>query len=294
MEGMGDDIRETVRRRYAEVAEAARRAAADASGGAAGAGCCAGASCCGGPAAPPAAGGPGPLHDGDDVQTLPAGARLASLGCGDPVAFADLRPGEVVLDLGCGGGSDVLLAARRVAPDGMAIGLDITDGMLALAEENRRRAGVGNARFVKGDMAAIPLPDGAVDVVLSNCVVNLAPDKDAVLREVFRVLRPGGRLAVADVVVTGPGGALPPEVRADAEAWAACVGGAMGEDEYRRRLQAAGFTDVSIDVLHEYDPATAGSCCAVDLPPLPAGVRLVSALVRARRPRQGRERRRQG
>jgi len=276
---VSDRLGETVRRRYTEAAERARRAAA---GDAAAAGCCGGTPCCGGPA-PLAGGEAARLYAQDDLAVLPAGARLASLGCADPVALADLSPGEVVLDLGCGGGLDVLLSARRVAPGGMAYGLDATDAMLALAEENRRQAGVANARFLKGDMAAVPLPDRAVDVVISNCVVNLAPDKDAVLREAFRVLRPGGRLALADIVVSGSA-PLPAAVRDDPEAWAACVAGAMSEDEYRRRLAAAGFTDIGVELLHEFVPDAGGACCAAGLPALPPGVRLVSAFVRARRP----------
>ena len=264
-----DSLRETVRARYAAAAQGV------ASG--------AGGSCCG-------SGGNDPitsdLYAGEEVAGLPAAAVVASLGCGNPTALATLVPGETVLDLGSGGGIDVLLSARRVGPTGFAYGLDMTDEMLALAEANREATGATNVRFLKGHIEAIPLPDAAVDVVISNCVINLAADKGQVLREAYRVLRPGGRLAVSDVVVQGT---LPADVRADAEAWTGCVAGALEEQAYRGLLAAAGFADVEIEVTRVYDWAeiearggSAGGCAG----PLPAGEegRLVSAFVRARKP----------
>lgn len=172
---------------------------------------------------------------------LPEAAVLASLGCGNPIALAGLRPGEVVLDLGSGGGIDVLLSAKRVGPTGKAYGLDMTDEMLSLANENKRKAGAANVEFLKGEIEHIPLPDASVDVIISNCVINLSADKDQVLREAFRVLRPGGRLAVADVVTRGE---IRPEIRRSVLAWVGCVAGALDEDEYRGKLAAAGFVDV--------------------------------------------------
>ena len=163
---------------------------------------------------------------------------LASLGCGNPTALAELNPGEVVLDLGSGGGIDVLLSARRVGPTGKAYGLDMTDEMLALAEENKRKAGVENVEFLKGEIEEIPLPDNSVDVIISNCVINLSADKDRVLREAFRVLKPGGRFAVSDIVIRGE---IPPEIRQSVKLWVGCMAGALEENEYRSKLSAAGF-----------------------------------------------------
>jgi SAM-dependent methyltransferase len=194
--------------------------------------------------------------------------RAASLGCGNPLLLAELRPGEVVLDLGSGGGLDVLLAARRVAPGGWAYGVDMTAEMLELANANRARAGIENASFVPGAIEAVPLPDASVDVVISNCVINLAEDKAAVLREAFRVLRPGGRLAVADMVELRP---LPPRVRRSVQAWVGCVAGALPASDYPRLLAAAGFQDVAIEVASVQDvPGARGA--------------IGSAYVRARRP----------
>ncbi|HEY8492125.1 MAG TPA: arsenite methyltransferase, partial [Dehalococcoidia bacterium] len=223
------DIREIVRERYAAEA---RRVTAEG-----------GDACCGSP------GAKGPIsrdiYPRDEVADLPEKAVLASLGCGNPTALAELRPGEVVLDLGSGGGIDVLLSARRVGPSGKAYGLDMTDEMLELARQNQREAGVANAEFLKGHMEEIPLPDGSVDVIISNCVINLSPDKDRVLREAFRVLRPGGRFAVSDIVVQGR---LPEEVRGNMDLWCGCLAGALHEDEYREKLAAAGFRDVEVEV----------------------------------------------
>src|SRR4029078_1310991 len=181
---------------------------------------------------------------------LPAEAVLASLGCGNPTALAELREGEVVLDLGSGGGGDVLLSARRVGPTGKAYGLDMTDEMLALARANQRKAGVENVEFLKGTIEAIPLPDSSVDVIISNCVINLSADKDAVLREAFRVLKPGGRVAVSDVVVRGE---VPDEIRRSRELWVGCLAGALEEQEFAAKLRAAGFADVEIEPWRIYN-----------------------------------------
>jgi len=236
-------------------------------------------------------GGPDPisrdLYGEGGTAGLPAGAVAASFGCGNPTALADLRPGERVLDLGSGGGIDVLLSARRVGPSGIAFGLDMTDGMLALAERNREDAGASNAVFLRGALESIPLPDRSVDAVVSNCVINLSPDKPRALREAFRVLRPGGRLAVADMVFRG----RPPEgIRRDLEAWAGCVAGALEEEEYRALLAAAGFESIGIEAVRVHDgPAGAATgCCGADAGgcggAAPPEARLVSAFVRARRP----------
>jgi len=184
------------------------------------------------------------LYDANQTAELPAEAVQASLGCGNPTALASLKPGETVLDLGSGGGIDVLLSARRVGPTGKAYGLDMTDDMLALARENQRKAGGGNVEFLKGEIEDIPLPDNSVDVVISNCVINLSADKDRVLREAFRVLKPGGRFAVSDVVVRGE---VPAAIRRNMELWAGCVAGALEEDEYKSKLTAAGFEGIEIE-----------------------------------------------
>jgi SAM-dependent methyltransferase len=184
------------------------------------------------------------LYDEAEKSGLPANAVQASLGCGNPTALIELKPGETVLDLGSGGGIDVLLSAKRVGPTGKAYGLDMTDDMLALARENQRQAGVENVEFLKGEMENIPLPDNSVDVVISNCVINLSDDKDRVLREAFRVLKPGGRFAVSDVVVRGE---VPDEVRKSMLLWAGCVAGALEEQEYTSKLAAAGFSGISVE-----------------------------------------------
>jgi SAM-dependent methyltransferase len=247
----------------------------------------------------------GGLYAPDEARTVPIEALQASLGCGNPTALAALQSGETVLDLGSGGGIDVLLSARRVGPAGFAYGLDMTEEMLALAEQNRRTAGVENVAFLKGEIEAIPLPDDAVDVIVSNCVINLAADKGQVLREAFRVLRPGGRFAVSDVVAQGE---LPADLRADMEAWVGCVAGALEEGEYRRLLAESGFGDVAVEVTRVYDPreiaesvgggccGSAGGCCGETSTTdtlwdetayarfAASGGRLVSAFVRARKP----------
>ncbi len=226
------------------------------------------------------------LYGADEAGEVPGDALKASLGCGNPTALARLNPGETVLDLGSGGGIDVLLSARRVGPEGKAYGLDMTDEMLALAEQNRQDAGVTNVEFLKGHIEDIPLPPGTVDVIISNCVINLSADKDRVLREAFRVLKPGGRFAVSDVVVRGE---IPADVRRSMELWVGCVAGALSEDDYRSKLQAAGFTDVEVETTRIYDVQDARVYLAesgvdVDaIAPLVNG-RVTSAFVRARKP----------
>ncbi len=234
---MSTDIKDIVREKYGQ---AALRAA---NGG--------GSSCCG---AAPSDGQccdpiTGNLYDAAQTGELPETAVLASLGCGNPTALAELRPGETVLDLGSGGGIDVLLSARRVGPTGKAYGLDMTDEMLALANENKRKAGAANVEFLKGEIENIPLPDNSVDVIISNCVINLSGNKDRVLREAFRVLKPGGRFAVSDVVTSGE---MLPEIRQSILAWVGCVAGALEENEYRAKLAAAGFENVAIEPTRIY------------------------------------------
>lgn len=190
------------------------------------------------------------LYSSGEKELIPEKAVQASLGCGNPTALADLRPGDTVLDLGSGGGIDVLLSARRVWPTGKAYGLDMTDDMLALARDNQRQAGIENVEFLKGEIENIPLADGSVDVVISNCVINLSADKDRVLREAFRVLKPGGRFAVSDVVVRG---AVPDEVRKSMLLWVGCIAGALDEGEYIAKLATTGFEQVSIEPTREYN-----------------------------------------
>jgi len=253
----GDDksMREAVRERYA--ARALRVVAAPEGG------------CCGGGECDPIS---RDLYDSMQAGEVPSDALLASLGCGNPTALAQLAPGETVLDLGSGGGIDVLLSAKRVVPTGLAYGLDMTDEMLALAEKNRAAAGATNVKFLKGHIESIPLPEASVDVIVSNCVINLSTDKPRVLAEAFRVLRPGGRFAVSDMVVEG---VMPADVRRDVEAWAGCISGALETNEYRRLLAAAGFVDVEIEVTRVHErPELAGRFDG----------RLLSAFVRARKP----------
>ena len=217
---------------------------------------------------------------------LPEAAVAASLGCGNPTALAELKPGEMVLDLGSGGGIDVLLSARRVGPAGKAYGLDMTDEMLALARENQRKAGVANVEFLKGEIEAIPLPDNSVDVVISNCVINLSGDKDAVLREAFRVLKPGGRFAVSDVVTRG---AVPEALRRDMLLWVGCIAGALEEDDYRAKLGAAGFEAVTVEPTRIYRVEDAREFLTgkgVDVNAIAALVdgKFMSAFIRASKP----------
>jgi len=189
------------------------------------------------------------LYDSAEAAQIPEEALLASLGCGNPTALAQLNPGQVVLDLGSGGGIDVLLSARRVGPTGKAYGLDMTDEMLALARENQRKSGLANVEFLKGEIENIPLPDNSVDVIVSNCVINLSADKDRVLREAFRVLKPGGRFAVSDVVTRGE---IVPEIRQSILLWVGCIAGALEEDEYRAKLAAAGFEHIDVEPTRIY------------------------------------------
>ncbi|HXX36789.1 MAG TPA: arsenite methyltransferase [bacterium] len=226
------------------------------------------------------------LYAAADLAGLPVEAVQASLGCGNPTALAQLVPGEIVLDLGSGGGIDVLLSAKRVGPTGKAYGLDMTDEMLALAEENRRRAGVDNVEFLKGEIEHVPLPDRSVDVIISNCVINLSADKDRVFAEAFRVLRPGGRLAVSDVVVRGD---VPPEIRRSMELWVGCVAGALEERDYVARLRRAGFQEISVEPTRVYDIEDARAFlagCGIDVERVAPLVRdrFMSAFVRARKP----------
>jgi SAM-dependent methyltransferase len=252
----GTDVRQAVRQNYGEIATAVK------SGGAA----CCGPSCCS--TDDPITGN---LYKKEETTGLPAAAVTASLGCGNPTALIDLHEGETVLDLGSGGGIDVLLSARRVGTSGKVYGLDMTDEMLDLARENQRKAGVTNVEFLKGDIQAIPLPSNSVDVVISNCVINLAPDKSEVLAEAFRVLRPGGRFAVSDVVVRGD---VSPAVRQDMALWVGCIGGALDEADYRNRLISAGFEDVGIETWREYEGLGDS-----------ANGTFSSAFIRARKPR---------
>jgi len=229
------------------------------------------------------------LYDELQKSELPEAAVLASLGCGNPTALAELKPGEVVLDLGSGGGIDVLLSARRVSPGGKAYGLDMTDEMLALANENKRQAGVENVEFLKGEIEHIPLPDSSVDVIISNCVINLSADKDSVLAEAFRVLKPGGRLAVSDVVTRGE---IPPEIRKNVLLWVGCVAGALEENEYKTKLTAVGFEQVGIEPTRIYrlDEARAFlSGQGVDLEAIAPQVdgKFMSAFIRATKPAAG-------
>ncbi|MDH4066937.1 MAG: arsenite methyltransferase [Acidobacteriota bacterium] len=227
------------------------------------------------------------LYDAAQIGALPIEAVVASLGCGNPTALAELSPGETVLDLGSGGGIDVLLSARRVAPGGKAYGLDMTDDMLALARENQRKSGLTNVEFLKGEIEHIPLPDNTVDVIISNCVINLSADKDSVLREAFRVLKPGGRFAVSDVVVRG--GDVPAEVRKNMELWIGCVAGALEEVEYREKLAAAGFEGIELEPTRIYRSEDAKGFLAsagLETEGLAEAVdgRFMSAFVRARKP----------
>jgi len=226
------------------------------------------------------------LYAAGETAALPAEAVAASLGCGNPTALAELSPGEVVLDLGSGGGIDVLLSAKRVGPSGKAYGLDMTDEMLALARANQAKAGVENVEFLRGEIEAIPLPDDSVDVIISNCVINLSADKDRVFAEAFRVLKPGGRFAVSDVVVRG---AVPPEIRKNVELWIGCVAGALEDQEYRAKLAKAGFEAIDLEPTRIYraDDARdflAGSGVDADaIAPVVDG-KFISAFVRARKP----------
>ena len=274
----GEQLREAVRERYG-------RTALQVTGTSTSASCC-GTDCCGGQGSSDIV--TSDLYSSAELSALPVTAALASLGCGNPTALAELKPGEKVLDLGSGGGIDVLLSARRVGPTGFAYGLDMTDEMLELAERNRKESGVENVRFLKGVIEDIPLQASSVDVVISNCVINLSADKAQVLREAYRVLVPDGRFAVSDIVFQGQ---TPPAIRADLEAWAGCIAGALEEETYRHLLQEAGFTAIEVEVTRRYsleDIAESGA--RASLAALSesdrAGLdgKFVSAFIRARKP----------
>jgi SAM-dependent methyltransferase len=269
-----NNITQAVKEKYGE---AASRAAA---GGRAS--CCTSTSstCCGGDPIT------SNLYDAGQTASVPEQALLASLGCGNPTALAQLKPGEIVLDLGSGGGIDVLLSAKRVSPGGKAYGLDMTDEMLALARENQEKAGVHNAEFLKGAIENVPLPENSVDVVISNCVINLSADKDRVLAEAYRVLRPGGRFAVSDVVVRGD---VPGEIRINIELWVGCVAGALRDSEYESKLKAVGFEEVTIEPTRIYKVEDAREFLGargIDADSIASQVegKFVSAFIRAKKP----------
>ena len=266
------DIKQVVKQKYGEAALRVTKG---------------GSSCCG---AAPAGTSCDPitsnLYDASQAQQIPEEAMLASLGCGNPTALAKLHLGEVVLDLGSGGGIDVLLSAQRVGPTGKAYGLDMTDEMLALANENKRKAGAENVEFLKGEIEHIPLPDNSVDVIISNCVINLSADKDQVLREAFRVLKPGGRFAVSDVVTKGE---IAPEVRKSVLLWVGCIAGALEDVEYQAKLKAAGFEQIEIEPTRVYrveDAREMLTTAGIDVDAIAPQVdgKFMSAFVRATKP----------
>ena len=267
------DIQQAVREKYGAIASSVTNASTNS-------GCCGPTGCgCGDPIT-------SNLYSDAETTGLPADAVTASLGCGNPTALLGLEPGQTVLDLGSGGGIDVLLSAKRVGPTGKVYGLDMTDEMLALARENQRKAGATNVEFLNGTIEAIPLPDNSVDVIISNCVINLSSDKDAVLREAFRVLKPGGRFAVSDVVVRGD---VSPDIRRSMELWVGCIAGALKETEYATKLRAAGFADVEVEPWRIYKLDDARAYLAetgIDVDRLAPQVedKFASAFVRALKP----------
>ncbi len=270
---MTEAIKEVVKNKYGE---AARRVAAGGSNS------CCGAAACGTDIDPITR----DLYDASQTGLLPEQAIKASLGCGNPTALAELNPGETVLDLGSGGGIDVLLSARRVGPNGKAYGLDMTDDMLALARENQKKSGLNNVEFLRGEIENIPLPDNSVDVIISNCVINLSGDKDRVLQEAFRVLKPGGRFAVSDVVVRGE---LPEEIRRSMLLWVGCIAGALSESEYLSKLRRAGFQQVELEATRVYGVEDARAVLAgqgIDVDAIAPQVegKFISAFVRAVKP----------
>jgi len=272
------DIKQLVKDRYGKAALAVATGESS---------CCAGSACCGSDSSQSADVITSNLYSDTETAALPAAAVAASLGCGNPTALAELALGETVLDLGSGGGIDVLLSARRVGPSGKAYGLDMTDEMLALARQNQRKAGVDNVEFLRGEIEAIPLPDDSVDVIISNCVINLSADKDRVFAEALRVLRPGGRLAVSDVVVRGE---VPAQIRKSVELWIGCVAGALEENEYRAKLAKAGFEAIDVEPTRIYRVEDAREFLdreGIDtaaIAPMVDG-KFMSAFVRARKPR---------
>ena len=268
------DVKDIVKQKYGQAATRVAQGATN--------------SCCGGAAG--AIGNCDPitsnLYDSLQAGDVPEKALLASLGCGNPTALAELKAGETVLDLGSGGGIDVLLSAKRVGPTGRAFGLDMTDEMLALAEENKRKSGLANVHFLKGEIEHIPLPDNSVDVIISNCVINLSGDKDRVLREAFRVLKPGGRFAVSDIVVRGE---VPAAIRRSIELWMGCVAGALEENDYRAKLARAGFVDIALEPTRIYRVEDARELLArsgIDVDAVAAQIegKFMSAFVRAQKP----------
>jgi SAM-dependent methyltransferase len=270
-----ENIKEVVKEKYGE---AARRVAAGAASA-----CCGTSPSSKGDCCDPITSN---LYGAGDASAVPEAALRASLGCGNPTVLAELQPGEIVLDLGSGGGIDVLLSARRVGPTGKAYGLDMTDEMLGLAEENQRKSGLTNVEFLKGEIENIPLPDNTVDVIVSNCVINLSGDKDRVLQEAFRVLKPGGRFAISDVVVRGE---VPAEIRRSMELWVGCVAGALSDTEYHQKLTTSGFEAIAIEATRVYDVndareflRTSGIDADVVAPQIQD--RFISAFVRARKP----------
>jgi arsenite methyltransferase len=269
---MTSDIKQMVKEKYSEAVRSVTATKSKAS-------CCGSSPSCCDPIT-------SNLYDTAQTKDLPEAAVLASLGCGNPTALADLQPGEVVLDLGSGGGIDVLLSAKRVGLTGKAYGLDMTDDMLALANENKRKAGIANVEFLKGEIEHIPLPDNAVDVIISNCVINLSADKDQVLREAFRVLKPGGRFAVSDVVTRGE---IEPAIRQSMLAWVGCVAGALDERVYRDKLANAGFTQIDVEPTRVYraddakDFLARSGLDATILGPKVDG-KFMSGFIRARKP----------
>lgn len=272
---MNAEVKRAVQEKYGE---AARRVTAGEAGS-----CCGTTSCCGTEVDPITK----DLYDESQTNLLPDAAIKASLGCGNPTALAGLMPGETVLDIGSGGGIDVLLSARRVGPTGKAYGLDMTDEMLALARENQKQAGAENVEFLKGEIENIPLPDCSVDVILSNCVINLSADKDRVLRETFRVLKPGGRLAISDVVVRGD---VPDNIRQSMLLWVGCIAGALRDDDYAAKLTNAGFESIEIEPTRVYnieDARTFLSAEGIDVDAIASQVqgKFLSAFVRARKPK---------
>jgi SAM-dependent methyltransferase len=273
----GADIKEVVKQKYGEAALRVKSGGSSCCGATASRGCC-----------DPITTN---LYDAAQAGQIPEEALLASLGCGNPTALAKLNVGETVLDLGSGGGIDVLLSARRVGPTGKAYGLDMTDEMLALANENKRRAGIDNVEFLKGEIESIPLPDNSVDVIISNCVINLSADKDAVLREAFRVLKPGGRFAVSDVVTRGE---ILPEIRHSLLAWVGCIAGALEENDYRSKLAAAGFEQIEVEPTRIYRAEDAheflsGQGIDVDAIAPQVDGKFLSAFIRAVKPVRAQE-----
>ena len=268
------NVKEVVREKYGQAALRVKSGAGN--------------SCCGDPSALEASCDPitSNLYDAAQQIEVPDTAIKASFGCGNPTALAELKPGETVLDLGSGGGIDVLLSARRVGPTGKAYGLDMTDEMLALAEENKRKSGLTNVEFLKGEIENIPLPDNSVDVIISNCVINLSGDKDRVLKEAFRVLKPGGRFAVSDVVVRGN---VPAEIKKNMELWVGCVAGALSDYDYVAKLARAGFDNIDIEPTRVYSIEDAraflsGQGLEVDALAREVGDKFISAFVRASKP----------